>query len=60
MNIEAHNMTKNDLSRRRMIAAGAGIVGAQTLRAQAGAVVTVGEVIARIKKTSASPGWNKR
>jgi hypothetical protein len=38
-----------------MIAAGAGIVGAQTLGAQAGAVVTVGEVIARIKKNVGIP-----
>jgi hypothetical protein len=39
-------MAKTDATRRRMIAAGVGLVGASALRAQnAAAVLTVGEVI---------------
>jgi len=49
-------MTKTDVMRRRMIAAGAGFVGANALRAQdAAAVLTVGEVIDRIKKNVGIP-----
>ena len=49
-------MTKTDFMRRRMIAAGAGFVGANALRAQdAAAVLTVGEVIDRIKKNVGIP-----
>src|SRR4030095_10847862 len=50
------NMTKTDVMRRRMIAAGGGLVGASALPAQdAAAVLTVSEVIDRIKKNVRIP-----
>jgi putative NIF3 family GTP cyclohydrolase 1 type 2 len=53
-------MTKNDLSRRRMIAAGAGLVSANALSAQSAAPpLTAGEVIARIKKNVGIPWMEK-
>jgi putative NIF3 family GTP cyclohydrolase 1 type 2 len=49
-------MTKNDLSRRRLLAAGAGLVSATALPAQnAGAALTASDVIARIKKNIGIP-----
>jgi putative NIF3 family GTP cyclohydrolase 1 type 2 len=50
------NMTNTDLSRRRMIATGLGLVSANSLPAQtAAATLTAGEVIARIKKNVGIP-----
>jgi len=49
-------MPKTDVTRRRMIAAGAGFVGAKAMPAQnAAAVLTAGEVIDRIKKNVGIP-----
>jgi hypothetical protein len=50
------NMTNTDLSRRRMIATGLGLVSANSLPAQtASPTLTAGEVIARIKKNVGIP-----
>lgn len=50
------NMTETDFTRRRMVAAAVGLVSATALPAQnAAAVLTAGEVIARIKKNIGIP-----
>src|SRR5215813_14132834 len=51
-----NNKTTHNLSRRRLITAGAGLVTARSLPAQnAGAALTAGDVIARIKKNGGIP-----
>jgi hypothetical protein len=53
------NMAKHDLSRRRLIAAGAGLMSAGSLAAQNATSLTAGEVSPESKRTSAYRGWNK-